>query len=168
MGVQIVAPQSGETKDDFDTGVFACLNDLSKPAPCLYATFCLPIRTAHTYAAAGLVSYWFYLLAYLLLSMIPFGSCCVIGALRTWFRVQLKQKMGITPHYATDILLSTCCCWFTAAQEAKAVDSALEVDVECCFQLKRRGGDGECGSDKQAPQAHTMGNITRDGSQEVV
>merc|ERR1711964_629423 len=65
-------------------------------------------------------------LAYLLLSIIPCCTCCIVGALRSWFRVQLKQQMGINPHYATDILLSTCCCWFARGRKHRRLTRRLE------------------------------------------
>lgn len=56
------------------------------------------------------------------------------------YRRKLRTKLGGSeeagPHICMDILLFGCCTCCVIAQEARELDKAMGVNVECCCQLK--------------------------------
>lgn len=123
-------PQNGSGKDDFDVGICDCLWDAFLCFP-LAIPCCVYVRQAHTNQVTGICGFWTTFWAYFL-----GGLCCGIGpcCLTVFFRMKLKEHMGIEDHIMNDL----CCAWACApcavGQVAMAVDQKLgyEVDACCC------------------------------------
>lgn len=87
---------------------------------------CAYVRQAHTNEVTGILSFWPTFWLYVVT-----GVCCHIGpcVLTTYFRMRLKDRMGIDDHPINDL----CCAWFCSpcaiGQQAMAVDKRLGYQV---------------------------------------
>lgn len=118
---------------DFQQDIFACFfghTDL-----CLHAWCCCSCRAAHTWHVAGVIEYWPALFA-LFVSNLTGAACCWQMFIFTYFRMKIKDKLGIRRDCPTDCLYSTFCCFCAVAQEAMAVDAELGTQVACCCDLQ--------------------------------
>lgn len=126
-------------KDDFDVNICDCWMDA-----CMCVQLILPcmqyVRAAHTNAVTNTCGFWETFLAYLVT-----GLCCGLGpcCLTVFFRMKLKEHMGIEDHILNDL----CCAWFcmpcAIGQQALAVDQKLGYEVELCCKLKFDNGRDE-------------------------
>lgn len=126
--------QADRGVDDFPRGVFDCLKD---PHYCCF-TACFPIiRTAHTNDVAGVCGFWETIVAmYCSLLLCGLGPCC----LTVYFRIHLKENMGIPDHCLNDM----CCAWLCfpciTGQQALSVDDAAGMHYQCCCSTVPYGG----------------------------
>jgi len=139
---------------DFRTGPFSCLDDTPT---CCHATFCGACRAGDTYQAAGAQQFWTVIGLTMLANIIANGIASVVtknpsnqqnigrllGALITGgifhgYRRQLRTKLGggenAAPVYMDFLLWAFCSCC-VIAQEARELDAAMGVRVECCCNL---------------------------------
>merc|ERR1719291_333918 len=72
-------------------------------------------------------------------------SCLILGGVCQRYRRKLRTKLGGSeqggPNIVMDALLFGFCTCCVVAQEAREVDAAMGVKVECCCQLA--GGPGQ-------------------------
>jgi len=101
---------------------------------CLHATFCCQCRAAHTWHVAGVCEYWPALFL-LFFASVTKMACCVDAFVYTYFRMKLKDKLGIKRNPCWDLVYSMFCPCCAVGQEAMAVDAELGTNVECCCQL---------------------------------
>lgn len=123
--------QEDTGKDDFDVDLCACWADI-----CMCMHMILPcmvwVRQAHTNEVTGGCGYWSTFAAYIVT-----GLCCCIGpcCLTVYFRMQLKDHMGLEDHLLNDLCLAWLCLPCTVAQQALAVDRKLGYTVDGCCTL---------------------------------
>jgi len=125
-------PQDHTGSDDFDVGICECFMDA-----CMCFHLLIPcmvyVRQAHTNEVTGVCSFWATFWAYFL-----GGLCCGLGpcCLTVFFRMRLKEHMGIEDHLLNDL----CCAWLCApcavGQAAMSVDRKLVYEVESWNNLK--------------------------------
>lgn len=129
-GIPPLRQQPMSTMQDFSQGIYQCFVDQQM---CLHSFFCCAVRAAHTWHVAGLCEYWPSLFLIFLVDCTKW-ACCLDACVFTYFRMKLKQKLGIEPDLMMDFVFSAFCPWCAVAQEAMAVDEELGVTVECCCQ----------------------------------
>jgi len=152
---------------DFATGTFNCFDDMPT---CLHACCCMPCRAGDTYQAAGIEQYWTVIGLLLLLAIIGeligkfigeliasltkdtgnlgnLGNLVaglLVGGVFHRYRRRLRASLGGSeeggPNLVVDFLLFGFCTNCVVAQEARAIDAATGVKVECCCQLTDAAG----------------------------
>jgi len=155
-GIQQCNSMSG----DFATGTFGCFDDMQY---CLHASFCSPCRAGDTYQAAGISMYWNVIGLFFAASIC--GAICTVivngvysavsgsnvqfpgsnfityifmGLFFYQKRRALREKLGgdnSKVNTAQDFILWALCGCCVVAQEAKEVDRAMGVRVECCCKV---------------------------------
>lgn len=147
---------------DFRTSPFSCFDDTPT---CLHATFCGACRAGDTYQAAGAQQFWtvigLFMLANIIGSVvalfvtkdpkeqrtISWGiAALVMGGIFHTCRRQLRTRLGGSNSAQSpfmDFLLWACCSCCAIAQEARELDAAMGVRVECCCNLQAAGGAAE-------------------------
>lgn len=119
--------------EDFRQDIFECTNS-GQTHLCLHSTCCYQCRAAHTWHVAGLCEYWPALFLLFFLGCTKF-ACCIDSCVYAYFRMKLKEKLGIRRNVVMDVLYSMFCPCCAVGQEAMAVDAELGTDVQCCCQL---------------------------------
>lgn len=119
--------------NDFSENIFACATRGNMlPFVC-----CCPfIRQAHTNEVAGICGYWWTLAAY------AFGGFfCCLGplCLTVWFRMEIKERMGLKDNVVNDFCLAWLCWSCTIGQMALAVDDFMGIDMECPWTVNVDG-----------------------------
>jgi len=119
---------------DFQQDICACVTS-GQGSLCLHAVCCCQCRAAHTWHVAGLCEYW---PALFLLCCVGNGAkfVCFDVCIYTYFRMKLKDKLGIQRNLCMDVVYSIFCPWCAVAQEAMAVDMELGTQVDCCCKLQ--------------------------------
>lgn len=171
-----VPDDSNLNSGDFKAPFFDCTNDVPT---CCHATFCLSCRAGDTYKTAGVGSFWgvvwmlvlFHFIGIVVASLIIAVSgvvirdleylitCLLTGLFFSGKRRELRKKLGGSENtsFCNDFLLWGFCACCTVAQEARAVDAAMNQKVECCCRL-RSAGLGQplvgAGVGLAAPTAH--------------
>jgi Cys-rich protein (TIGR01571 family) len=130
--IEPLPPQPETGSDDFEVGIFDCICDactcLSVIIPCAAWT-----RQAHTNEVTGVCPFWPTWCAYFCTGIFcGVGPCC----LTVFFRMRLKEHMGVEDHVLNDLCLSWLCHQCAIGQQAMAVDQALGYEVECCCTLR--------------------------------
>lgn len=117
--------------DDFDNGICECCSD---KWVCIHGFFCPMIRMAHTNAVAGICGFWETALIWCCCALISvnLGPCCLM----VYWRMQLKQIMGIADHVLNDVCLTIFCPWLSICQQGTAVDTKLGYQVVGCCDLE--------------------------------
>jgi len=113
--------------EDLRPGICECTGDLHL---CLHSWFCCWCRAAHTWHVAGVCEYWPALCLLFLAS-----STCVNTCVSAYFRMKLKDKLGIRRNACMDVVYSLFCPCCAVGQEALGVDAELGSEVECCCRL---------------------------------
>merc|ERR1719446_1536721 len=93
--------------EDFQQDIFACTSP-GQGHLCLHATFCCQCRAAHTWHVAGVCEYW-PALALLFVASCTKCACCIDSFVYTYFRMRLKDKLGIRRNPVMDLLYSMFC-----------------------------------------------------------
>jgi len=141
---------------EFNSGVGDCCTD--KPT-CLHAFFCPACRAGDTFQSAGIATYWSTIglfvaaevigniIATLVLNKYPNATFCgplttalLLGVLFQGKRRELRDKLGgdnENKHCIKDCLCWGFCTCCVIAQEARTLDKAAGVTVECCFKVTR-------------------------------
>jgi len=136
MGVLPPQQRSYDNADDFNFGICDCFKDCHI---CMMVTCCPLIRVAHTNAVAGVCGFWETIFcmwcSFLLFGM---GPCC----LNVYFRIHLKDHMGIEDHCVNDMILAWCCLPCITGQQALAVDQVMGFSFKCPCSVERVGGGG--------------------------
>merc|ERR1712228_307227 len=116
-------------------------------------TFCFMCRTGDTYQAAGVGTFWGVIVLLCLIDLVhivalgfgaPEGFCSLVACLLTGLlfypkRRQLRAKLGGDSQNissVSDFFLWSFCACCVVAQEARALDKAMNQKVECCCNLK--------------------------------
>lgn len=117
--------------DDFDNGICECCTD---KWVCIHGLCCPLVRVAHTNAVAGICGFWETALCWCCCALISvnLGPCCLL----VYWRMQLKQIMGISDHILNDVCITIFCPWFSICQQGTAVDTKLGYQVVGCFDLE--------------------------------
>mmetsp|Transcript_60431 Transcript_60431/g.107701 ORF Transcript_60431/g.107701 Transcript_60431/m.107701 type:complete len:260 (-) Transcript_60431:151-930(-) len=115
-------------KDDFKDGLCDCW--MRGNLPCMLI-FCPFIRQAHTTETAGIFPFWYTFFLY----VFSVGCCCQL-CLTVFFRMQLKNHMGIRDHCLNDWCVSWACWWCVIGQMALNVDDLMEYEVEYPLTVK--------------------------------
>lgn len=142
------------TAHGFRSPLCGCFSD----ANTFWHTFCcFGTRAADTHNAAATEKFWT-VIGLWILSMIG-GSLIggesglgqsIAGGLMAMFmaskRAALRAKLGIAPASCfEDFMLWWCCPLCVVAQEAREVDNAAGVNVQCCCKLMRRNSFSPAG-----------------------
>mmetsp|Transcript_66356 Transcript_66356/g.154181 ORF Transcript_66356/g.154181 Transcript_66356/m.154181 type:complete len:296 (+) Transcript_66356:69-956(+) len=149
--------QYKQMNNDFSVTPFSCFDDMQT---CLHVSCCSMARLPDTVSATGFMAFWMVLLVIVsswivasivgsLLEKITGSSMdlvadLIIVACMVYFRQQLRQKLsgGAKPAFedkgkvVEDCVLWLCCACCAAIQEARQVDQATGLEVECCLKLK--------------------------------
>jgi Cys-rich protein (TIGR01571 family) len=134
-----ILPEQGRQYDsgeDFQYGVCECWKDAHM---CCMVLCCSSVRIAHTNAVTDVCGFWETLLGLCCTSLIcgPIGPCC----LNVWFRIHLKDHMGLEDHCLNDMLLTWCCFPCMVGQQALSVDEKMGYVFRCPCTMER-GGSG--------------------------
>lgn len=129
-------------KDQFEFGLCDCLTD---PQVCCLVIFCPLVRIAHTNQVSGVCDYWETFCCMAICSCFVVGPCC----LNVYFRMHLKDNMGIQDHCFEDLCVTFFCFNCSVGQQGMSIDRKLGYDVKCCCDLQWTGMGG-------------MGNEARD------
>jgi hypothetical protein len=85
-----------------------------------------------------------------------------------YFRLQIKQKLGIKDDVVMDFICSACCSCCTIAQAAREVDARTGVSVSCPCNLNQLpGGPQPCQPGQQMMYAGQMPPAYYMGGQQV-
>jgi len=130
--IQPMPPQEATGEDDFEPGICACIGDICMCTHLLLPC-CMYVRQAHTNEVTGICGFWPTFWAYFLT-----GFCCGVGpcCLTVFFRMRLKEHMGVEDHVLNDLCLAWLCATCAVGQQAMAVDQKLGYEVELCCELK--------------------------------
>lgn len=117
--------------DDFDNGICECASD---KWVCLHGLCCPLVRMAHTNAAAGVCGFWESAICWCGISCISvgIGPCCLM----VYWRMRLKEIMGITEHRLNDFCITLFCPMLSICQQGTAVDAKLGYQVTGCCELE--------------------------------
>lgn len=130
-------------------GALACCSEESSMF--LHACCCTAVRMSDTYSSAGLGGFCAHvLLAFALRGLAQLGDAvaggwCLLAAraaMALYFAVlrgRLHRRLGGYSELLTDFCCIFWCAPCVASQEAKQVDGALGVRVECCCVLEQAG-----------------------------
>lgn len=134
-----ILPEQGRQYDsgeDFQYGVCDCWKDAHM---CCMVFCCSSVRIAHTNAVTDVCGFWPTLFGLCCTSLIcgPIGPCC----LNVWFRIHLKDHMGLEDHCLNDMLLTWCCFPCMVGQQALSVDEKMGYVFRCPCTMER-GGSG--------------------------
>jgi len=144
---------------DFRSGPFSCFDDTPT---CCHATFCGACRAGDTFQTAGLQQFWTVIGLFFLCSLVgnivakavtsdpaqaqnlssTISAVCM-GGIFHGYRRQLRTRLGGNENAQPiwmDFLLYSCCLCCAIAQEARELDAAMGVKVECCCNLQSVGG----------------------------
>jgi len=121
----------GYRKDDFDTSIVGCADDMWV---CVHGLCCPLVRMSHTNAIAGIMGYWQTAILWTCCSAFTagLGPCCLM----VYWRKQLKEIMGIEDHILNDICVTCFCPWLAICQQGTAVDQAMGYEVTGCCTLE--------------------------------
>jgi Cys-rich protein (TIGR01571 family) len=144
---------------DFNAGLFGCCDDCST---CLHGFFCTACRAGDTYEAIGGMSYYT-VIGVFVIAEICGGAvdsainhiaasqgmdhtshyahlvfAIIVSCIMFSQRRNLREKLGGN----NDNAFIDCCLWYwcmpcVVTQEARDLDNAMGVQVECCCNLKR-------------------------------
>lgn len=143
------APLGGALATDFKYGIFSCFEDTNT---CLHACFCSPCRVAHNTQVTGVMDYWVTIVV-MFLSGIG-AQCCVPQCLLTYYRMEIKKKVGVNPEAVMDCICSACCGCCSIAQAAREVDEKCGVRVACCCDMQQLPGQ------QQMPQGTSASELS--------
>jgi Cys-rich protein (TIGR01571 family) len=133
-----------ESPDDFRYGLFDCVKDCNM---CLMVTCCPLVRIAHTNETADVCGFWETLCCLGLSTILcGMGPCC----LNVYFRIHIKDHMGIQDHCFNDMVLAWCCLPCITGQQALAVDEVMGFTFKCPCTVERSGMSGGYGGENQA------------------
>lgn len=132
--VDQIAPmrkQPATGRDDFEVNICDCFMDA---CTCVHLLLpcCQFVRQSHTNEVTKICGFWPTFFAYAVS-----GVCCMLGpcCLTVYFRMKLKEHMGIEDHLLNDL----CCAWLcfpcAIGQQGMAVDQKLGYEVELCCTL---------------------------------
>ncbi|CAK0855359.1 unnamed protein product, partial [Prorocentrum cordatum] len=125
---------------DFATGHVSCFDDYPI---CLHACFCACCRAGDTYQAAGIEPYWTVIGIFIILDLDLIPSL-IVGAVFQHYRRKLRVVLGGSeegaPSVVVDCLMYAICTQRVVAQEARELDAATSVEVECCCKLTAAAG----------------------------
>lgn len=129
--------QNRQYDHDFPYGVLDCVKDVNM---CVMVICCPYVRTAHTNHAAGVCGFW-----PTLCSMACTAICCGMGpcCLNVYFRIHLKDHLGLEDHCFNDLVLAFCCLPCITGQQALSVDYLGGYTVKCPCDIEIWGLQGE-------------------------
>jgi len=140
---------------DFKHGTFKCCDELHH---CCIGCYCAGARASDTYAAAGVVDYWCLFRAFSAIEnlvcvikvsvvagvlpaqleeplyIIAWSFLCLYLARK---RSAFRTKLGGQPSFANDCICFWCCPGCTIIQDARQLDGAQHVKVECSCTFKQ-------------------------------
>lgn len=129
----------GRGNDDFDVGLFDCLSNINY---CCMSLWCPEVRQAHTNDVASVFTYWPSLVA-MVIARVCCISCGVPCCLNVWFRMHLKDQLGIEDHCINDFVIAILCWPCAVGQQAMAIDRHLGYAVGCCCKVVPLGERGK-------------------------
>lgn len=116
---------------------------------CLHVFFCPIVRIADTYSAAGLVQYWLMILFIILAKFLDFFLIIFSCIMLTTYRGRLRSRImgrgdaGLCGKECyQDFLCWVCCGCCTAIQEAREIDDATGVRVNCFCNMVKKHPEG--------------------------
>jgi hypothetical protein len=127
--------QSRKFHHDFDFTLCDCLTH-DCPNTCLMVSCCPFVRIAHTNAVADVCGFWQTICCLSIASFCPPAPCC----LNVYFRMHIKDVMGLDDHCFNDMVLAFCCLPCITGQQALAVDTVMGYSVGCCCRLQWLSG----------------------------
>jgi len=133
MGTISHQPLQHEMHNDFNYGLFDCCKD---PNICLMTCCCPFVRMAHTNEAADVCGFWESLVCMWCSGLCPCGPLC----LQVYFRIHIKDHMGIHDHCFMDFVAAFFCLFCVTAQQAMSVDEALGFKFKCPCSIERSSG----------------------------
>jgi len=125
-------------KDQFEFGLCDCVTD---PQVCCNVLFCHYVRIAHTNAVSGVCDFWETFCCMFLASFCVCGPLC----LNVYFRIHIKDHMGIQDNCFADFCLAFFCLPCVAGQQAMAVDEVLGWKFKCPCNIEHVSASGGYG-----------------------
>lgn len=122
-----------ETTPDFTYSIFDCFKDIHL---CCMIIHCPWIRIAHTNEAADVCGFWETFLCMWCATLCVCGPLC----LNVYFRIHVKDALGIDDNMCQDICLGLFCLPCSTGQQALAVDEAMGYKFLCPFTMNRIAG----------------------------
>lgn len=119
-------PMTG--RDDFEVGLFDCFQDINY---CLMVCFCPEVRQAHTNEVGGICGFYTSLF-FMIFGRICLAPCCGPCCINVYFRMHLKDMMGIEDHLINDFCIALWCWPCAVGQQAISIDEYLGYSVQCC------------------------------------
>lgn len=123
--------QDASGHDDFENGIFECMEDRWV---CIHGCFCPLVRMAHTNEVAGVMGFWESAVCWACCAFwsVNIGPCCLL----VYWRMKLKEAMGLEDHMLNDFFITLCCPWLSICQQGTAVDTAMGYEVTGCCNLQ--------------------------------
>lgn len=119
--------------DDFGIGLFDCLWDFNY---CLMVCACPEVRQAHTNEVAGVCGFWHSIML-MIFGSICLAPCCGPCCINVYFRMHLKDMLGLEDHCINDFCVALFCWPCAVGQQAMAIDDQLGYHVKCCCNLQK-------------------------------
>jgi len=126
--VPMATHKTSKGDDHFEDGLFACLKS---PHYCCMVLWCSEVRQAHTNDSANVCSFWASMLA-IIFSMVCLVPCCGPCCLNVYFRMHLKDMLGVEDNFCQDYVAALVLMPCSIGQQALAIDTALDYHVQCC------------------------------------
>lgn len=120
--------QRSATGANFKTGICGCV---TQSQLCFHICCCGSCRLGHTVHVAGVCDYW---PAVLLWYLFPCCNMCF----GVYYRMALRQKLGLAPDTFCDILSYCFCAPCAVGQDAFEVDAESGAEVNCVLALNLR------------------------------
>lgn len=114
--------------DHFEDGFAECL---VRPHYCLMVLFCSEVRQAHTNDSAGICGFWTSMIV-IIFSQLCLLPCCGPCCLNVYFRMHLKDMLGIEDSFCHDYVAALIFMPCSIGQQAIAIDTTLDYHVQCC------------------------------------
>lgn len=141
MGIMQHQALQHEQHNDFRYGIFDCFKDINM---CCMVMCCPLVRIAHTNETADVCGFWESLVC------MACSTLCICGPLcmQVYFRIHIKDHMGIADHCFNDFCATLFCFPCVAGQQALAVDETMGWKFKCPCNIEHvsmSGGYGQTG-----------------------
>jgi len=132
--VSKIPHQNKQYDHDFPYGLCDCIKDMNM---CLMVWCCPLVRIAHTNDVAQVCGFWETLCCMGCSALAcGMGPCC----LNVYFRIHLKDHLGLEDHCLNDMVLAFCCLPCITGQQGLSVDYLGGYTVKCPCDVDIWGG----------------------------
>jgi len=138
MGVMVHQQLQHEMHNDFRFGLCDCWKDINI---CCMVMCCPLLRMAHTNETADVCGFWETLMCMWCSTLCVCGPLC----LNVYFRIHIKDHMGIQDHCFMDLCAAFFCLPCITGQQAMSVDETVGWKFKCPCSLEHVSQTGGYG-----------------------